>query len=116
MDEIKEKLDTNMNYTGMDKHVPEAECNNHTIGERVRVRYHYLPFKTMPKGMLKYLAMVSTQQLNIFPAKRGILEYYSPHVLLGGRPYDYAKDCQVDLVHMYKQIKITISPTRTVPE
>ena len=62
-----------MNYTGTDKHVPEAEHNNWIIGERVRVRYHHLPFKTMPRVMLKYLAIVSIQQLNIFPAKGGIL-------------------------------------------
>ena len=59
MDEIKDKLDTTMNYTGTDEHVPEAKHNNHTIGERVRVRYHYLPFKIILRVMLKYLVMVS---------------------------------------------------------
>ena len=45
MDEIKDKLDTDMNYTGTDKYVPEAVHNNRTIRERVRIRYHHLPFK-----------------------------------------------------------------------
>ena len=61
MDEIKDELDTDMNYTGTDKHVPEAEHNNQTIEERVRVRYHHLSFKTMLRVMLKYLAITTIE-------------------------------------------------------
>ena len=61
MDEIKDELGVSMNYTGTDEHVPEAECNNHTIAKRIRVAYHHLPFKTMPRVMLKYLVMVCTK-------------------------------------------------------
>ena len=60
-----------MNYTGTNEYVPEAERNNRTIAERIRVAYHHLPFKTMPKVMLRYLAMVCSKQLYIFPAKGG---------------------------------------------
>ena len=42
--------------------------------------YHNLPFKKIPKVMLHYLAMVCTKQLNYFPAKGGVSEYYSPHM------------------------------------
>ena len=109
MDEIKDKLDTVINYTAIDKYVPEVECNNHTIGERVRVRYHHLLFKTMLRVMLKYLAMVSIQQWNIFQLK-GVLEYYSPYVLLRGRPYNYTKDCQVEF-GSYVQANKNNNPT-----
>jgi len=49
----------------------------------------------MPRLMLRYLALVATHQLNLFPAKGGIAPYLSPHVLVGGRNLDYKKHCQV---------------------
>ena len=110
MDEIKDELGVTMNYTGTDEHVPEAERNNQTIAECIRVAYHWLPYKTVPKVMLRYLAMICTKQLNIFPAKGGVMPYYSPHVLINGRQYDYEKDCQVefgDYVQANNSLKIT---------
>jgi hypothetical protein len=35
MDEVSDGLDIEMNYTSKGEHVPEAERNNHTIGERI---------------------------------------------------------------------------------
>ncbi|MGC9237926.1 MAG: hypothetical protein ACP5GF_13725, partial [Thiomonas sp.] len=84
-----------MNYTTTDEHVPEAERNNQTIAERIRCAYHNLPYKAILKLMLCYLSMVSTKQLNLFPAKGGVSSYLSPHVILGGRNIDYNKHCQV---------------------
>ena len=66
----------------------------------------------MPRVMLKYLAMVCAKQLNIFPAKGGISPYYSSHVLLGGRQYDYDKDCQVQF-GSYVQANNNVNPTNT---
>ena len=40
--------------------------------------------------MLRYLAMISAQQLNIFPAKGGVSAYYSPHMIIRGENYDFA--------------------------
>ena len=48
MDEIKDELDVDMNYTGMDEHVPEAEWNNRTISKWIRVAYHYYHLKLCP--------------------------------------------------------------------
>jgi hypothetical protein len=95
MDPVKDDLGVSMNDTTTDEHVPEPERNNRTIAERIRCAYHNLPYKAMPKVMLRYLAMVCAQQLNFFPAKGGVSPYYSPHVLLGGRDLDYNKHCQV---------------------
>ena len=44
MDEVKDELDVDMNYTSQGEHVPEAERNNRTIGERIRAAYHNLPY------------------------------------------------------------------------
>ena len=35
MDQVKDELDIQMNYTITDEHVPEAEHNNHTFAERI---------------------------------------------------------------------------------
>ena len=56
--------------------------------------------------------MVCTKQLNIFPAKGGVSPYYSPHVLLNGRQYDYNKDCQVPF-GAYVQANNNVNPTNT---
>eukprot|EP00980_Cylindrotheca_fusiformis_P017121 scaffold5263_cov73-Cylindrotheca_fusiformis.AAC.1 len=37
MDEVQDELDVEMNYANPGDHVPEAERNNRTIKERVRV-------------------------------------------------------------------------------
>ena len=94
MDDVSDEMDAEMNYTAKDGHVPEAERNNRTIGERIRAAYHNLPYKAIPKVMLKYLAMIVTHQLNLFPAKGGISPYFSPHIITGGRAIDYTKHCQ----------------------
>ena len=95
MDEVKDELDMDMNYTTTGEHESTAERNNRTIGERIRSAYHNLPYKAIPLLMLKYLAMVSTYQLNLLPAKGGASEHYSPHVLMGKRDLDYNKDLQI---------------------
>ena len=93
MDEVKDELNVDMNHANPLDHVPEAERNNRVIKECVRAAYHHLPFKKLPQIMIRYLAMVQTNQLNYFPVKGGISEYYSPRTALGGTPLDYKKHC-----------------------
>ena len=94
MDPIKDDLEVDMNYTARGKQSPEAEHNIRTIREWIWVAYHNLPYMKVLKVMLKYLGMVSTQQLNLFPAKGGILEYLSPHMIMSKKNIDYNKHCQ----------------------
>lgn len=112
MDEVNDTMGIEMNYTSRGEHVPEAERNNRTIGERIRATYHNLPYQIIPKIMLKYLAMVVTHQLNLFPAKGGVSAYLSPHVLLTGRNLDFAKHCQVPF-GSYVQVNQENDPTNT---
>ena len=49
IDKVSDDLDIKMNYTTTDEHVPEAEQNNRTIGERIRAAYHNLSYKRIPK-------------------------------------------------------------------
>jgi hypothetical protein len=56
--------------------------------------------------------MISTQQLNCFPAKGGISPYFSPYAILTGRPLDYEKHCQIPF-GAYVQANNEPNPTNT---
>ena len=77
------------------EHVPEAERNNRTIGEHIRATFHPLPYRMIPEVMLKTLAVVSCRKLNYFPAKNGVSEYFSPHMLMNRENINYNKTLQV---------------------
>jgi hypothetical protein len=95
MDRVSDDLDVVMNYTNALDHVPEAERNNRTIKERFRSAFHRLPYKKIPKTMIKYLAMVQTSQLNLFPAKGGVSKHYSPRAILTQQVLEYDKHCKI---------------------
>ena len=57
LNDIKDDLDITMNFASAQEHVPEAERNNRTIKERFRSQYQRLPFKAIPKIMIKALVM-----------------------------------------------------------
>ena len=78
MDNVSDDLDVVMNFTNAQDHVPEAERNNRTIKERIRAAFHRLPYKAIPKIMIRYLAMEQANKLNLFPVKGGVPSYYSP--------------------------------------
>jgi hypothetical protein len=44
--------------------------------------------------MVKVLIDDSTKKLNFFPAKNGISQYYSPHMILHQRNLNHDKHCQ----------------------
>ncbi|MGL5918789.1 MAG: hypothetical protein ACRCYM_06045, partial [Cetobacterium sp.] len=87
--------DIEMNYATTDEHVPEAERNNRTIKERIRATFHNMPFKRIPKVMIKESSTRVTHLLNIFPAKGGISSYYSPYTILSGKSIDYEKELSI---------------------
>ena len=51
MEAVEVELSVTMNYTATDEHAPEAERNNHTIGEHNRAANHNFPYKAIPKIM-----------------------------------------------------------------
>ena len=93
MDPVVDNMDIEMNYSAPDMHVPDIERNNRVIKERFRIAYYRLPYKKIPRIMIRYLAMVCARQLNLFPAKHGISKHYSPHMIITGRNFDYKKYC-----------------------
>ena len=99
MDEVSDKMDVSMEYAAPGEHQPEAERNNRLVGKRIRTAYHRLPYKAMPKLMLRYLAMVSTEQLNYFPVKGGVSAHYSPHQIIKKRNISFKQECRLPLGH-----------------
>jgi hypothetical protein len=95
MDKVKDDLGACMNFTNALDHVPEAERNNRTIKERVRAAYHQLPYKALPRQLIRYLVQTQASQLNLFPAKGGISPYYSPRTILGLPTWDSVNYCMV---------------------
>jgi hypothetical protein len=95
MDQVSDELDVEMNYTTTDEHVPEAERNNRTIKERVRAAYHSLPFKAIPKVMLKKLVTHQTKLLNFLPSKGGVSSYLSPYSIITGKSVDFDKELAI---------------------
>jgi hypothetical protein len=111
MNKVKDDLDVKMNFTNAKDHVPEAEGNNRTIKERIRATFQPLPYKAIPRIMIRYLAMNQADQMNLFPVKGGVSSYYSPRMILSQTNLDYTKDCTVPFGSelMYK---LTMKPTR----
>jgi hypothetical protein len=93
MEKVKDDLGVRMNFTNTLDHVPEAERNNRTIKERVQAAYHSLPYKALPRQLIRYLVTTQANQLNLFPAKGGISPYYSPRTILQLPTLDSEKHC-----------------------
>ena len=112
MSKVQDDLDIVMNYTNASDHVPEAERNNRTIKERFRAEYHRLPYKAIPRIMIRTLAMECTRKLNLFPVKGGVSDHYSPHMIMNQTNLDYSKHCCVP-TGAYVQANHESNPTNT---
>ena len=73
-------------------YVGEAERNNRFLKERFRTKFHYLPYKAMPRIMIKGLAKQVAKQANYFPLKGGVSSVLSPRQLIEQRNLDFHKD------------------------
>ena len=96
MDDIKDNFTPpiDMDYCATNKHVPEAERNNRVLKERIRAAFHRLPFRALPKLVMKVLVMETARKLNYFPAKHGISQHYSPRQIVHQEKLDFKKHCQ----------------------
>ena len=112
LEQVCDTLEVDMECPPAGAHVPEAERNNRTIGERYRVAYHNLPYAMIPTVMIRYLALVITEQITYFPAKGGISSHYSPYVILNRRELDYNRNFQVPF-GAYVQANQDNTPTNT---
>ena len=64
VESVQDDLDIEITSVPQGDHVPKAERNNRTIGERIHAAFHRLPYQMIPKVMMRALAKVATRQLN----------------------------------------------------
>ena len=112
MDIVSDELGIDMNYANPDEHVPEIERSIRVIKERFRTAYYRLPYSKIPKTMIKYLAMKVTSDLNLFPVKGGVSDFYSPNVILSRQNLDYKKHCRYEF-GSYVQASQVNNPSNT---
>jgi hypothetical protein len=75
-----------MNVVPADSHVGEVERSIRTIKERLRTCVHGLPFRRLPKLMIRHMVDDVVRCLNQFPWKNGISAHLSPAALVSGHP------------------------------
>jgi len=85
-----------LNTCGADEHVPEVERMIRTIKERVRSVYATLPFRHLPRLMIKRLVANAVLWWNALPTPNGISTVYSPRYLLVGNDLTYDKHVRLE--------------------
>ena len=88
---MEDEYDLEFNFPAPDKHVPDIERENRTLQERFRAEYHRLPFKVLPKQMIRALISRCTKNRNLFVQEGGCSNYYSPYMMLSRRNIDFEK-------------------------
>ena len=92
MESVETGLEAALDFCAPDEHVPEAERNNRSIQDRVIAGFYRTPYKRIPKVMTRHLVMSAARSLNWLPAKGGISQFYSPHMILNHKNLDWNRD------------------------
>jgi hypothetical protein len=70
--------------------------------------------------MIRYLAMIQANQLDLFSVKGGVSKYYSPRMILNQTNLEYTKHCVVPfgayVQANHKSTKASSNVTRTLDE
>ncbi|CAJ1970386.1 unnamed protein product [Cylindrotheca closterium] len=93
-----------MNYASRGEHDPKAERNNQHLKALFRVHFHQMPFKAIPKKLTVALMTRVAKISNYYPAKGGLSQYYSPHLIMHQRMVDASKEFVAEIgayVHGY---------------
>ena len=88
---VDEKWSIDFNFSAPDEHVGDIERSNRTLGERYRAEYHRLPYKLIPRQMIRGLMSRCAFNRDLFIKKGGCSKYYSPYNILKRRSVDYKK-------------------------
>jgi hypothetical protein len=78
-------LPVHLNIVAADSHVGEVERSIRTIKERNRATVHELPFKRLPKIMVREIVKHSVTCLNQLPADDGLSETLRPLTIMTGK-------------------------------
>jgi len=91
-EDIEDNMDAKFNYAPQGQHVPAVKRNNRTIADCICVAVHYLPYRNIPRLLLKHVAVYETEKLNWFPAEGGLSDTFTPHQFLELPPIDWNND------------------------
>ena len=108
-------IDIKMNYCAAQEHVPEIERSIRVIKERFRSMYHRLPYQCLPKIMIKIGAMECVRWLNTFPPRNGVSEFYSPRMIMAGKPLDFDKHCVTPFGSYVQALQENVPTNTTAP-
>ena len=78
-----------MNYATAHEHVTEMNRVIRKIKEISRALYQRLPYKTIPKLMVRYGVKDVAKWIDMFPPKVGVSKAYSHIENLTAKPVDY---------------------------
>ena len=69
-----------------DDHVPEAERAIRTVKETIRATIHGMPYKRLPRVMVRDLAEFAVRAINMVPSADGVSDSMSPETIVTGKP------------------------------
>jgi hypothetical protein len=105
-------LPTVLNIADADDHVSEAERSIRTIKERVRCTVQGLPYRRIPKVMMRAVVEGAHKSLNQFPARNGASDELSPLTIMTGTPSPDYHDFKIEL-GAYAHVFEDNNPTNT---
>jgi hypothetical protein len=94
-----------MNVADADDHVAEVERSIRTIKERVRCIVQGLPYRRLPKIIMRAIVEGANKSLNLFPAKDSASDELSPLTIMTGTPSPDYHDFKLELgayVHVFE--------------
>jgi len=106
-------LHIDLNIAAADDHVAEVERSIRTVKERRRCSVQGLPFRRIPKAMVRAVIEGAHKTLNQFPAKNGVSDVMSPLTIMTARPSVDYNDLKIDF-GAYAQVFEDNNPTNTV--
>jgi hypothetical protein len=110
---LRDEFDFNMNLVSAQEHVPTVERSIRVVKERIRATIHGMPFKAIPRVLIKCVVQECTRKLNFFPVKHGCSEYFSPREILHEQKLNYAHECQIPTLS-YVLIHYEPTPTNSM--
>ena len=106
-------LPTEINIADADDHVAEVERSIRTIKERVRCLLQGLPFRRVPKIVIRSAVECANRTLNQFPVANSASKTLSPLTIMTGRPNTDYNDLKIEF-GAYAHVFESNDPTNTM--
>ncbi len=102
-----------LNTTVAREHVGKIECKIRVIKERARGTINTLPYKKLPRLMVKELLHFCMMWMNLFPVRSGISDKWSPGELVSRDKLDAKLHCRAPF-GLYCEVHVDIDITNTM--